>query len=97
LVQAIISCPQPCHTQDFDLYRVGAIEFIHALHFCEGDKVATLKSMPGLIQAGDNPRAILVGRKVSLRGTLRVPRGDRENYCCPPPCQNPLGLISLPS
>lgn len=96
LFQAIISRLQPWHTQDFDLYGTGAIEFIHALDFCEGNKVATLKPMPGLIQAGDDTRAILVGREVSRR----VPQGTRRRQrelllpTCPPECP---GLSSLPS
>jgi hypothetical protein len=42
---------------------MGVIEFTHALYFCEGDKVATLKPMLGFIQAGDNSRVILIRKE----------------------------------
>lgn len=58
---------------------------MHALDFCEGDEVTTLESMPGLIQAGDDTRAVLVGREVSLRDRLGAAGEDRNDDCCPIP------------
>lgn len=55
------SFPELCHTQNLYLYGTEAIEFSHALNFCETDKVTTLKSMLGLLQADDDPWTLLVG------------------------------------
>lgn len=85
LLQATCPCPQPWLTQNVDLHGAGAVEFVHALDFREGDKVTALESMPDLIQAGDDTRAVLVGREVSLRERLRTAGEDRNDCCCPLP------------
>lgn len=65
--------PQASLTQNFDLYGTNAIEYTHALNFCERDNVTTFKSMLGVIQAGDNPWILLVGEKAKRRLRVKLP------------------------